>query len=444
MKTIATDKYSVIVGLGKTGLSCVRYLSQKGCRIAVIDTRDNPPGLDEMKSEYPEVRVILGSLDEGLLCGASEIILSPGIAKSTPEIAKAVEQGVTLRGDIDVFACDAKKPIVAITGSNGKSTVTTLVGDMAKASGVKVGVGGNIGTPALDLLDQDCDLYVLELSSFQLETTHALNAECAVLLNISEDHMDRYSNRMEYLQAKQRIFRGARHVVVNDDEALSQPLMTENMKSVHFGLSRPDLRKFSINENGEIVRGFDVLMPAGDMALKGKHNTNNALAALAIGSVVGLNMDAMLTVLRQFKGLPHRCQFVRTLDGVDYINDSKGTNSGATAAAIAGFSTDQGGNIILIAGGDSKDAEMSPVAEAMKQAGKAAVLFGRDAAKLEQAMNGVVQIASAEDLPDAIARARDMAEAGDVVLLSPACASFDMFKNYEQRGEVFMREVLSL
>lgn len=444
MQKIATDKHCVIVGLGKTGLSCVRYLAAKGWRLSVMDTREKPPGLNELSTEFPGVPITLGRLDREVLCNASEIILSPGIAQSTPEIQDAIKQGVIVRGDIDVFACDTSKPIVAITGSNGKTTVTTLVGEMAKASGVNVGVGGNIGTPALDLLAEGHDLYVLELSSFQLETTRALNAQCAVLLNISEDHMDRYESRMQYLQAKQRIFRGAQYVVVNDDEALSQPLMTEKMKSVHFGLCRQDLNKFSVNEQDQIVHGFDVLMPVADLALKGKHNVSNALAALAIGSVMGFNVDAMTLVLKRFKGLAHRCQWVRNLDGVDYINDSKGTNSGATAAAIAGFASKESNNIVLIAGGDSKEADMSPVAGAMKVTGKAAVLFGRDAGKLAQALNGVVTTRLANDLKDAVRQAKELAGAGDVVLLSPACASFDMFRNYEERGDIFMREVMSL
>lgn len=444
MKTIVTDKHSVIVGLGKTGLSCVRYLLAKGHRVSVMDSRENPPGLTELKAAYPSVDVMVGGFDEGILCSASEIVLSPGVPLSTAEIQAAIKSGVNVRGDIDVFARDSKAPIIAITGSNGKTTVTTLVGDMAKASGIKVGVGGNIGTPALDLLEQDCDLYVLELSSFQLETTHNLNAHCAVLLNISEDHMDRYNTRMEYLQAKQRIFRGAKYVVVNNDEALSQPLMAESMTAIHFGLSGQDLKKFSVNENNELVNGFDVLMPVSDLALKGTHNVSNALAALAIGSTAGFNMNAMLDVLKTFKGLEHRCQWVRALNGVDYINDSKGTNAGATAAAVQGFANAGSKNIVLIAGGDSKEADMSPVAEAMAKSGKAAVLFGRDAQKIASALDGIVEIVMAESLEEALNKASSKAEAGDVVLLSPACASFDMFKNYEERGKVFMQAVHTL
>lgn len=444
MKTIATDKQSVIVGLGKTGLSCVRYLSRKGQRVIVMDSRDNPPGLDDLKAEFPNVQIRLGEFDVETLSNANEIILSPGVALSTPAIQKAANNGVVVRGDIDLFASEAKAPIIAITGSNGKTTVTTLVGEMAKASGIDVGVGGNIGTPALDLLEHQHDLYVLELSSFQLETTHSLNAACAVLLNISEDHMDRYASRMEYLQAKQRIFRGAKFVVVNDDEALSQPLMAEKMVAVHYGLSGQDLKKFALSDNDELVRGFDALMPVSEMALKGRHNVSNALAALAIGSTARFNMDAMLGVLKTFKGLDHRCQWVCELGGVDYINDSKGTNAGATAAAIQGFASAGKRNIVLLAGGDSKEADMGPVADAMKVAGKAAILFGQDANKLEAALTPVVPTFIASDFREAVSKANSEAVEGDVVLLSPACASFDMFKNYEERGHIFVQEVQNL
>jgi len=447
VKRIVTDKQVVVVGLGKTGLSCVRYLSQFGCQITVMDSREVPPNLMELRKDFPEVPVVLGAFDQAVLCRADEIILSPGVALASKEIQVAVDAGVRVRGDIDLFVEAAKAPIVAITGSNGKSTVTTFVGDMAAKAGLNVGVGGNLGTPALELLSADKQLYVLELSSFQLETIESLNAECVVLLNVTEDHMDRYANKLAYLQAKQRIFRGAKHVVINDDEILSHPLATIDMKLIHFGVSNPDLKKFSIIErNGErfLSYGFDDLLPVSELQIKGQHNLSNALAALSIGYAVKLPMSAMIESLRAYKGLPHRCEYIRTIDGVDYINDSKGTNAGATATAIKSLGHDCSGKIILIAGGDSKEADLSLLVDPIKEYGSLVVLIGVDADKLEAVVGSVIETKKVGSLKEAIYVANQRAESGDVVLLSPACASFDMFESYVQRGEVFKQEVVAL
>jgi len=447
VRTIATDRHTVVVGLGKTGLSCARYLNGLGRSFSVMDSRQNPPGEQELARICPGTATYFGGFDEHVLGKASEIILSPGIAKSTPEIKEAVDAGVALRGDIDLFVEAADAPIVAITGSNGKSTVTTLVGEMAAEQGLSVGVGGNIGTPALDLLEQGHELFVLELSSFQLETTRSVNAQCATLLNISEDHMDRYPSRLEYLQAKQRIFLGAKNVVVNNDEALSQPLVTTQMGLVHFGLNGTDVKKFSVaEEQGErwFMQGFDALMPIREMKMRGIHNVSNALAAMAIGSVIGLRMDCMLAVLRRFDGLPHRCQWIRSIDGVDYINDSKGTNVGATSAAIRSLGAECSGKIVLIAGGDAKGAKMQELIAPVQAYVRAIVLIGVDADRLAEALGKTVPIERAKSLGDAVSKASELARTGDTVLLSPACASMDMFRNYEERGETFIREVTRL
>jgi len=447
VKHIVTDKQVVVVGLGKTGLSCVRYLSQFGCRVIVMDSRLAPPNLSELNKEYPNVTTILGQFDEEVLCSVDEIILSPGVALARKEIQAAIAAGVRVRGDIDLFIEAAKAPVVAITGSNGKSTVTTLLGGMAINAGINVGVGGNLGTPALELLDTEKQLYILELSSFQLETTESLNAECVVLLNVTEDHMDRYSNKMAYLQAKQRVFRGAKHVVINDDVVLSQPLATIDMKLVHFGLSGPDLKKFSINErNGErfISLGFDDLLPVSEVKLKGQHNLSNALAALALGSVVGIPTTVMLETLKTYKGLPHRCEYLRTINSVDYINDSKGTNAGATVTAIKSYGDESSGKVVLIAGGECKDADLTPLVKPMAVFGKLAILIGVDAEKIEQVLSSTVEIKKVGSLEHAVQLAHQLAEPGDVVLLSPACASFDMFDSYMHRGEVFSKEVAGL
>lgn len=447
MTRIASDQHSVVIGLGKTGLSCARYLALRGHRVTVMDTRAEPPCLQEFRTEFPFGNCVLGGLDAALLQGASQIIVSPGLSLATAEIAEAIKSGVRVRGDIDLFVESARAPVVGITGSNGKSTVTTLLGEMAREAGLNVGVGGNLGVPALELLDADRDLYVLELSSFQLETTAALNAECVVLLNISDDHMDRYASRKDYLSAKQRIFRGARHVVVNDDEVLSQPLMALGMTAVHFGLNQPDVGKFSVlDDAGEryLVRGFDRLMPVREMALKGQHNVSNALAALALGAVVKLPMAAMLAVLRRFSGLPHRCEFVRRVADVDYINDSKGTNVGATVTALRGLGRECAGKLVLIAGGDSKQADLSPLTPVTREFVRAVILLGQDAVKLEKTLKSVSPCYRVQDLHAAVQQAAAVAQAGDVVLLSPACSSLDMFTSFEQRGDLFSAEVRAL
>lgn len=447
MKAIVTDRNYVIVGLGQTGLSCVRYLSKLGKSFLVMDTRDEPPGLADLRGEFPDVPVILGRLDERLLCEANEIILSPGIALATPEIQQAKSAGVIIRGDIDLFAEAANAPFIAITGSNGKSTVTTLLGEMATAAGWNVGVGGNIGVPALDLLTEDKALYILELSSFQLETTHSLNASSVVLLNLSEDHMDRYPNKMRYLQAKQRIFLGAKHVVVNDDEILSSPLVNSAMKLSHFGMSGPDINKFSVmTYAGEryLCKNFDPLLSVNALQVRGEHNISNCLAALALGASVGMPVAAMLDGIRNFKGLPHRCEFIRSLNGVDFVNDSKATNPGSVVTAISGLSKGIQGKILLIAGGDSKSADLSSLIEPVKKFVRALVLIGKDARKFQDVLQSVVPIYMVTSMADAVAQAHALAAKGDLVLLSPACASFDMFKNFEHRGEVFANEVLSL
>jgi UDP-N-acetylmuramoylalanine--D-glutamate ligase len=447
MKAIITDKKFVVVGLGQTGLSCVRYLRGLGKSLLVMDTRDNPPGLSLLKQEYPEITVVLGGLDPAQLLAADEIILSPGIALSTPEIQRAREHGVRIRGDIDLFSDQAEAPVVAITGSNGKSTVTSLVGEMARSAGLNVAVGGNIGVPALDILADDRDIYVLELSSFQLETTQALNATSVVLLNLSEDHMDRYDSKMAYLQAKQRIFFGAQNVIVNDDEPLSAPLVNNKMRISHFGLHAQDINKFSVLESeGEryLCKGFQPLLKISEIKIHGEHNISNCLAALALGDSIGLPMQAMLDAIRNFTGLAHRCQWVRCLDNVNYVNDSKGTNPGAVVTALQGLGKHIQGRIVLIAGGESKGADLSSLVEPVKRFVKALVLIGRDAGKFESLLNTCVPVTHASTMAEAVRSCRTLAEGGDLVLLSPACASFDMFRNYEHRGDVFTEEVMKL
>jgi UDP-N-acetylmuramoylalanine--D-glutamate ligase len=354
---------------------------------------------------------------------------------------------VKLSGDIDLFARYAKAPIVAITGSNAKSTVTTLVGEMAVAAGKKVAVGGNLGTPALDLLSDDVELYVMELSSFQLETTDQLNAEVATCLNLSEDHMDRYADLPAYHLAKHRIFRGARQVVVNRDDALSRPLVADQLPCWYFGLGKPDFKRFGLlEENGEkhLAFQFDTLLPVRELKIRGAHNQSNALAALALGHAVGLPMEAMLATLRQFAGLAHRCQWVGERQAVSYYDDSKATNVGAALAAIEGLGADIAGKLVLIAGGDGKGADFSALKAPVGRFCRAVVLLGRDAELLADALGDAAPLIRVKTLEEAVARAAELAEAGDAVLLSPACASLDMFKNFEERGRLFAQAVEGL
>lgn len=447
MALIQRGGLRVVVGLGKTGLSCVRFLQSRGYPVAVNDTRENPPGLAELRAEFPDMPTSLGKLDENLLLQAKEIVVSPGISIKEPELLSArLNAGIPVVGDIDIFCREVSAPIIAITGSNAKSTVTTLVGLMAQNAGIDVGVGGNLGTPVLDMLRERGEqaLYVLELSSFQLETTHAMKAAVAVVLNISEDHMDRYASMPEYHQAKHRVFRNCQRYVINRDDALTVPLIEDSLSKTSFGLGAPDLNQFGvIVEAGEkyLARGREKLLPASAMKIRGDHNVANALAALALGEAVRLPMDDMLKTLCEFSGLPHRCELVTEREGVAWYNDSKGTNVGSTLAAINGLGAVIKGKLILIAGGVGKGQDFSPLSAPLVKYAKALVLIGEDGPKIAAAVSASVEKHQAATLRDAIEKAKALTVSGDAVLLSPACASFDMFKNYEDRGQQFVATV---
>ncbi|MFK3797597.1 MULTISPECIES: UDP-N-acetylmuramoyl-L-alanine--D-glutamate ligase [unclassified Pseudomonas] len=440
MSLIASDHFRIVVGLGKSGMSLVRFLANRGVAFAVADTRENPPELATLRRDYPQVEVRCGELDVEFLCRADELYVSPGLALATPALQQAAARGVKLSGDIELFARNAKAPIIAISGSNAKSTVTTLVGEMAAAAGKRVAVGGNLGTPALDLLSDDVELYVMELSSFQLETTDHLGAEVATVLNVSEDHMDRYSGLPAYHLAKHRIFRGARQVVVNRQDALSRPLIGEGVPCWTFGLNKPDINGFGLREeDGEkyLAFQFEKLMPASELKIRGAHNQANALAALALGHAAGLAFEPMLDALRRFGGLVHRCQWVRERHGVNYYDDSKATNVGAALAAIEGLGADINGKLVLIAGGDGKGADFSALKTPVATHCRAVVLLGRDAELLAETFGDSVPLIRVKTLEEAVQRAAEVAQEGDAVLLSPACASLDMFKNFEERGRLF-------
>lgn len=444
MSLIASDNFRIVVGLGKSGMSLVRFLARQGVPFAVADTRENPPELATLRAQYPQVEVRCGELDAGFLCRASELYVSPGLSLRTPALVEAAARGVRLSGDIDLFARHAKAPIVAITGSNAKSTVTTLVGEMAAAAGKRVAVGGNLGTPALDLLADDVELYVLELSSFQLETCERLGAEVATCLNVSEDHMDRYDGMADYHLAKHRIFRGARQVVVNRADALSRPLIADSVPCWTFGTNKPDFKAFGLVEEGDekyLAFQFEALMPVRELKIRGAHNQSNALAALALGHAVGLPFEPMLRTLREFAGLAHRCQWVGERAGVSFYDDSKATNVGAALAAIEGLGADIDGKLVLLAGGDGKGADFSALREPVAKFCRAVVLLGRDAELVGAALSDETPKVRVQTLDEAVRKAAELARPGDAVLLSPACASLDMFKNFEERGRLFARAV---
>jgi UDP-N-acetylmuramoylalanine--D-glutamate ligase len=445
LNLIATDNKRVVVGLGITGMSCARFFARNNTSFSMVDSRESPPGLAQFREQFPDVPIELGPLKDDALLDAGQLVVSPGVSLEEPAVASAINQGVSVCGDIDLFRSHASAPIIAITGSNGKSTVTTLVGEMITQAGKKVAVGGNIGIPALDLLEADePDYYVLELSSFQLERAGNLALDVATVLNISADHMDRYSSLMRYHQAKHRIFRGCKQVVVNRADALSQPLVAESVKISTFGLGKPDLNTFGLIEERGIeflAFGFEQLMPVSELKIVGRHNIENALAALALGKAVGLPFAPMLDVLRAFTGLPHRCQFVAESEGVRYYNDSKGTNVGAAIAAVRGLAA-SANKIVLIAGGDAKGADFSPLLPVLEEHGRGAVLIGEAAQSLDTLLNNTVATVRASTMDDAVTESQAMADSGDAVLLSPACASFDMFDNYQHRGNVFAESVL--
>ncbi len=441
---------SLIVGLGKTGLSCARFLSVRNVPLLVVDNREAPPELARLRAEIPGVEVQLGEFDDATFLACSEIVLSPGVSLRTPAIAAAVAAGVPVIGDIDLFARHINVPVLAITGSNGKSTVTALLDEILRGAGKRVAMGGNIGTPALELIAEsgesdELDFYVLELSSFQLETTHQLNAAAAVILNLSPDHLDRYDGLDQYLEAKQRVFRGDGVVVWNRDDEMLNKLDLNGRIACSFGMDEPSDNDFGVRSDAGVsylAKGGQLMMPVDQLALKGAHNIANALAAAALADSVGISETAIVAALKYFSGLPHRMQWVAEKNGITWFNDSKGTNVGATVAALQGLE----GKVVLIAGGVGKGADFSPLEPVLAEKARAVVLMGQDAALIEAAIGGATIIIHVGSMEAAVAQAAKLAQPGDTVLLSPACASFDMYSGFEARGDAFVaavREVLA-
>lgn len=438
-----------VVGLGATGLSCARFLAARGARVSVFDTREAPPNLDAVRALG--LGVECGPLDPEALSAFPHLAVSPGVPLDEPALSRAREQGAEIVGDIELFAWSTRAPVAAITGSNGKSTVTTLAWRMLEAAGRRVRAGANLGTPALELLDApDTEVFVLELSSFQLDLTHTLAPTVACILNITADHIDRHGTFEAYRAAKARILAGARHVVLNaDDPAVASLAATLDPAQTSIDWIAPDSADpahYRVAEHaGErwLHAGDLPVLPVRELRVAGRHNEFNALAALAISNRLGVDVDAQRRALAVFDGLAHRCRLVANVRGVRWFNDSKGTNVGATVAAIHGLVTE--GTAILIAGGQGKGADFRELREAIAGRVRLALLLGEDAALLAAAIEDLCEVRHVDDLPAAVRVAAHCARAGEIVLLSPACASLDMFRNYEERGRVFetaVREVV--
>jgi UDP-N-acetylmuramoylalanine--D-glutamate ligase len=467
----------VILGLGETGFSCVEYFTHRNIPVTVMDSRENPPKLLETKKHYPEIEIHTGGFVPDILAKTDLLVLSPGIASDDPSIQQHLKNSAEIVGDIELFAQELNKlkvPLVAITGSNGKSTVTTLVGEMAKKAGIKVAVGGNLGIPSLTLLKEPMELCVLELSSFQLETTESLHPTVSTILNISPDHMDRYSSVEEYYAAKARIYRKSQKIVVNLDDDFVWNQKPKEIPSIYFSvnsvnsvneqdgisednkeenkednsksdyLNNHHLEGIYKLENNYLVRGKTPLLALKELKLFGRHNIANALAVLALAEAVNIPLEPCIDVLKTFTGLKHRCEWIRTRNEVPWINDSKGTNVGATQAALEGLASDISGKWVLIAGGIGKNADFSVLKPLVLKHCRAVVLIGEASDELEKLFSEGLTCARATSMKDAVSIASKLAKPGDGVLLSPACASFDMFKNFEDRGDVFRKEVLDL
>jgi UDP-N-acetylmuramoylalanine--D-glutamate ligase len=439
----------VIVGLGKTGLSCLQFLSHQGIPVTVVDSREQPPGLSQLQTQFPHITAHLGQFDEQLLLQAEELIVSPGLSLAEPAIARCIAAGIPVIGDIELFARHVKAPVIAITGTNGKSTVTTLVGKMVRDAGWRVKVGGNLGTPALDLLQgEPADCYVLELSSFQLETTYSLHPYTAVVLNIAPDHLDRYPTMDEYINAKQRIYTACQTPVINRDDRVSYRGLCDISHALRFTLNEPATsQEFGLRTTPQglfLAQGPQNLLAVTELKIKGRHHWANALAALALGQAIGLSLSTLLQTLRNFQGLAHRCQWVARHQEVDWYNDSKGTNVISSIAALEGLGDTLRNKFILIAGGLGKQQDFSPLQKPVQRYVRTVILIGKDAPLIEQALNKTTKILHASSMLEAVTLARQEAQAGDAVLLSPACASFDMFDNFEHRGEIFMTLVREL
>ncbi|MDZ4201069.1 MAG: UDP-N-acetylmuramoyl-L-alanine--D-glutamate ligase [Gallionella sp.] len=463
------DKHVLVLGLGETGLSLVRWLSAQGAHVRVADSRSEPPGAAALRGEFPQVEVHCGAFSDSLLQGVTLVAISPGVPLAEPLVQQAIARGIPVEGDIELFAQELNSGtsipaprVIAITGANGKTTVASMVEHMCQSAGKDAIAAGNISPAVLDVMMErgvkQPDVWVLELSSFQLETTSSLNADAATVLNISEDHLDRYASMDDYAAAKARIFKNCAVQVLNRDDARSIVMAIPGRHIVTFGIEpggagmaatgNEDGRTTGgdwgiINEGADVwlAHGNQRLMKASELQVSGMHNVANSLAALALCRAIGMSLPLLLDALRTFKGLPHRVERVAEIDGVIYYDDSKGTNVGATEAALRGL----GCKAVVILGGEGKGQDFAPLNPAVAQHARGVVLIGRDAPLIEAALQGCgVPIVRASDMVDAVNQSVRLARAGDAVLMSPACASFDMFRNYTHRAEAFVAAVRGL
>ena len=427
-----------ILGMGHTGRSVARFWAAQGIPFIAMDTRAEIGDDLTLRRELVGIESHFGEISEAVLRQVDLLVVSPGIAMDSEVIGLAQSLNIEVRGDIDLFVSEAQAPVIGITGSNGKSSVTTFVGQLLTASGLTVSVGGNLGTPALDLLNDEVDVFVLELSSFQLERAGDLNLAVAAVLNLSPDHLDRHHTMPLYHLAKHRIFAGARHVVANYRDALTQPVGKGDVPWTLWRDNEPDMQQLGLRDHEGapwICFGFQPLCPLSDIPLVGHHNVNNVLAALAICHAMGLSYEKLIEGVKRLKGLPHRCELIAAKGGVRFVNDSKGTNVGATVAALEGLAAGQ--NIILIAGGEGKGQAFAPLTKAISRFVKHTVLIGRDAAAIDDALEQAASRSFSDSMEAAVRAATQLAQPGDTVLLSPACASLDMYRDYQERGEAF-------
>lgn len=443
-----------VVGIGQTGLSCVSFLLAQGIQPMLFDSRAELPeeaAIQQLEQQYQcQLTRHLGEFDASSMLAMDMLLVSPGVDLRNRTIQMARDAGVVLRGDIDLFAAQVTQPLLTITGSNGKSTVTQLTASLLTAAGKKVAIGGNIGIPVLDLLEQKdadvIDVYVLELSSFQLELMEFVQPHTATILNFSDDHLDRYANRREYELAKHRIYNRAEAAVWNRDQISTQP-MVPIAKQITFGssASQPqgrDLFGLQLDQPVAIERAGELLLRAQELQLAGLHNLLNVEAALALVESLGIDISspAILDAAREFKGLAHRCQLVADENGVRWINDSKATNIGAAEAAISGLRPLVPGRLILIAGGDGKGADFNQFKPALAEVDEL-ITLGRDGNRIGQVFTKPQHHHCVRDLAAAVSKAATLADSGSLVLLAPACASFDMFVNYQDRGQQFQQAV---
>ena len=427
-----------ILGMGHTGRSVARFWAAQGIPFIAMDTRAEVGDDLTLRRELAGIESHFGEISENVLRQIDLLVVSPGIAMDSDVIGLAQSLNIEVRGDIDLFVSEAQAPVIGITGSNGKSSVTTFVGQLLTASGLTVSVGGNLGTPALELLNDEVDVFVLELSSFQLERAGDLNLAVAAVLNLSPDHLDRHHTMPLYHLAKHRIFAGAKHVVANYRDALTQPVGKGDVPWTLWRDNEPDMQQLGLRDHEGapwIYFGFEPVCPLSDIPLVGHHNVNNVLAALAICHAMGLSYAKLIEGVKTLKGLPHRCELIAVKAGVRFVNDSKGTNVGATVAALEGLAAGQ--NIILIAGGESKGQAFAPLTRAISRFVKHTVLIGRDAAAIDDALEQAASRSFADSMEAAVRAATKVAKPGDTVLLSPACASLDMYRDYRERGEAF-------